>query len=324
VVVSTGTPASNPFTYSGLLFSADHAIVGWAKVTISAKGIATVRVRGGANLVTAKITIPTGGNSGSVFTKLGNLSIVRNVNGTVSVTLSALGGNLTGTLRAAQTSSTVEKHHIALASIHAALPGGGYIIAKTTAKGAVSMIGLLPDGLPFTSATTLGDNGSFAFYAVVTKGAKPPALIGGELVLANLAATDVTGELHWSKLPQIKGAKGTHLGGFDTTLTANGSLFANVIPLTGAGTLQLSGGNLPGTETGAVTVNAKGIPTVPIGSLKTWTGVAPKVGKFTAKVLVPGIAKQVKGSGVYLPKSNRAWGYFPGKTVGGRIELTVP
>ena len=33
---------------------------------------------------------------------------------------------------------------------------------------------------------------------------------------------------------------------------------------------------------------------------------------------------KVGGSCVYLPKSNSAWGFFPGTSVGGRIELTIP
>jgi hypothetical protein len=111
----------------------------------------------------------------------------------------------------------------------------------------------------------------------------------------------------------------------NTFLDANGSLFDGTAALlTGNGTLNLSGGDLGGNETNPVVISAAGIPAVPTGALKTWTGVNKKVGKFTATVTVPGITKPVKGSGLYLPKSNRAWGFFPGKTVGGRIELTVP
>jgi hypothetical protein len=38
----------------------------------------------------------------------------------------------------------------------------------------------------------------------------------------------------------------------------------------------------------------------------------------------PARSKKVIGSGIYLPKTNSAWGYFPGATVGGRIQLTQP
>lgn len=322
VNVVAGTPVSNPTSFNGLLFASNGDLVGWANTTISAKGVATVLVRGGANTVSAKITIPTGGNSGSFFTKLGNLTITRSANGTVALELAALGGDITGTLRPARTTAPVQKHHIALAGLDPTLPGGGYLIANVSAKGAVTMAGVLPDGLPFTGGTALRDNGSIAFYSIVSKG-KPPGLVGGELVTANLAATDVTGELLYSKLPQTKGALGVHLTGVEATLTANGCLYSGVIPLAGAGTLTLDGGGLMASSD-SVTVSAKGIPTVPTGALKAWTGVSPALGKFTIKVAVPGVTKQVTGSGIYLPKTNSAWGFFPGLTTGGRVELTVP
>lgn len=47
-------------------------------------------------------------------------------------------------------------------------------------------------------------------------------------------------------------------------------------------------------------------------------------GKFSAKVLVPGVTRAVSGKGVYLPKVGIAWGFFPGTTTGGRIQLALP
>ena len=324
VTVIAGTPIVSPKSFNGLLFDGDGAIVGWAKAALSTKGSATLLIRGGAESVAAKITIPTGGTSGTVFTKFGFVTLVINANGTATLGLQALGGSIDGTLRAVVTTATAQKHHVALGSVSATYPGGGYAVVTTTAKGAVAMVGLLPDGLPFSAATSQGDNGSITFYSSVLKGPKPPALVGGQLDPADLPTTDVTGELLWAKFPQAATVKGLHLTGVETTLTANGSLFSGTIPLTGPGTLRLSGGNLAAPESAGVTLNAKAIPTVPTGSLKTWTGVVVKVGKFNATVALPGVIKPVKGSGLYLPKSHSAWGFFPGKTVGGRIELTVP
>jgi hypothetical protein len=118
---------------------------------------------------------------------------------------------------------------------------------------------------------------------------------------------------------------GLHLGLVDTLMNAYGSLYDGTAPLPSVnGTLRLSGGDLTMNETNAVIVSTDGIPAVPTGALKTWTGVKMKTGKFTAAVTVPALTKPAKGSGLYLPKSNRAWGFVPGQTVGGRIELTVP
>jgi hypothetical protein len=87
--------------------------------------------------------------------------------------------------------------------------------------------------------------------------------------------------------------------------------------------LTLSGGNLAGPETSAATVT-DGAPAPFSGSLAGWGVLPAEVGKFLPRVHVPGMSRPSGGSGIYLPKSNRAWGYFQRTTVGGRIELTVP
>ena len=230
----------------------------------------------------------------------------------------------------------------------------GSIIATKAATGATRIAGLLPDGRPFSAAGYLRDNNTIAFYTKEIDGTNPSGFLGGELTAANLTKTDVTGEIAWIKPPQRPGALGNELGGVNTILTANGSIFTGTIPLAGPGTLTLSGGNLAATQSSAVTVTA-GIP-APIGALRAWTVAVPASGRFAAKVLIPGSSALrekasaivwtnssnfsrdqmqtiqsllpgptvVNGSGIYLPKSNSAWGYFRGKTDGGRIELTVP
>lgn len=322
ITVTAGTPLVNPTTFNGLLSNAAGDIAGWATVAISTKRVATIQVLGGAQSVRAKITIPTGQQVGSVFSSIGNLTLELNNDGTVDLTLAALGGDVAGTLQAALTTSTVQKYHIAISSLDAAIPGGGFAIANVGKNGTVSLSGLLPDGGKFTAGTTIRDNGTIAFYSAKS-GSKPPAVFGGELVTANLATSDVTGELFLFKLPQAPGTKGLHLGGLDTVLTATGSLYEKVLNLAGPGTLTLTGGNLAATQSGPVTVTAN-IPAVPTGALVGWSGGKASTGTFKAKVTVPGIAKPVTGSGVYLPKSRTAWGFFPGTTVGGSIELTVP
>ncbi len=322
--VTAGTPVVNPINYSGLLTALDGEIVGSATATISAHGLATVKLAGGTVKAATKISVPTVGSSGANFTPLGYVTLERRINGTLQVSLTALGGDIGGTLLPVQKTAPVAKHHIALASINATLPGGSYAIATTSVKGVVKITGLLPDGVPFSAASALRDNQTIAFYTAV-KGPKPPAMVGGELTLANLTKTDITGQVSWLKQPQLPGVKGLHLDFVDTVMNANGSLYDGTTLLPpGNGTLNLSGGDLNGNESNAVMISTAGIPTVPTGALKTWTGAKLKLGKFAATVMVPAFTKAVKGSGLYLPKSKRAWGFFPGKTVGGRIELTVP
>ena len=321
VTVTAATPVVSAKTFTGLLRDANDEIIGWGTMTVS-NGTATMQIRAGSVLVKTKLAVP-----GIVYTSLGNVVVGAMNNGHFPFGIQALGGSVIGTLRPARLTTTAEKHHIALASIQSVtLPGGGYAIANVSAKGAVKIVGVGIDGLPFTAATALSDNGSFSFYSAIIAAPKPPAFIGGELFLADLTPTDVTGELRHTKFTQLPTAKGTHKLGFDTLLTANGCRYnGTALIAAGAGTLKLSGGNLDTKQNSPVTIAASGVPTLPLtSSVKTWKAVSVKKGKFTVTVLVPGITKPVKGSGIYLPKSNSAWGYFPGTTDGGRIQLSLP
>ena len=215
---------------------------------------------------------------------------------------------------------TVETHNVALASIDAAYPGGGIARVSVRNTGFVVLSVTLPDGKTLSAKSDLADNGTFSIYSPVSL-TSPTAYVGGEFNFANLAATDVTGELAWIKPAQP--AAGLHQSGVSTTLTANGCVFTpgvSALPA-GAGTLTISGGNLASTNTTARTITA-GKPTVN-ALVPAWTAF-PLKGTFTAKIKTPANPRTVTGSGIYLPKSNSAWGFFPGTTLGGRILLTQP
>ena len=62
------------------------------------------------------------------------MALQRKIDGTLEISLVALGGNIGGTLLPVQKTATVAKHHIALASIDVALPGGGFAIATVSAS----------------------------------------------------------------------------------------------------------------------------------------------------------------------------------------------
>jgi hypothetical protein len=337
VTVNAGTPTTAPLSYNGVLTEPGGKVSAWATVTISAKGKGTAKIIYSlpteTRTVTAKLTFPVGTTNISVPTKFGTFTVEsrpNGVNGAVGMDFAPTsGGSVSGLLHANVLSATAETHNIELASIDpVAFPGGGYAQATISKKGAVKLKGLLPDGNPFSAASTRTDVSSIAFFATTKTKVKPFGVIGGELTLAANPTTDVTGELVWSKPLQIKGGKGTHLGGVDTTLTAKGSRYDKLLLLpVGNGTLKLAGGNLVANESSAVAITG-GIPAVPTGSLVTWKGPTKKgtspTGIFSVTVTVPGVAKPVKGSGLYLQKSGRAWGYFPGTTLGGRVELSVP
>lgn len=319
VNTQTGTPATASRVFSGLLYDQSGAIAGWARLNISSGGSATAQVRRGVDSARASFAFGPTVTTANPTSTLGALVVTRESDGTITLGLGAASGKL----RPRPATVPAGRHHVALASVDAAIPGGGFLVVNVNAKGMVKIAGLLPDGRPLTVGVEVADNGSINFYGMESKGVSPAGILGGELVPANLPLTDVTGELAWSKPSQAPGSKGTHLGGVDTVLVANGCLYNGVLIPDGAGTLSLSGGNLLADENNSVTISL-GKPSVPTGSLRAWASVKASTGRFTPKVLLPGGTRPVVGSGVYLPKSRSAWGYFPGTTVGGRVELIGP
>jgi len=238
----------------------------------------------------------------------------------VSIALNS-GGTLTGVLYTEVPRTAEVAYNVELSSINPLLAGGGYAKATVSSTGKVQIKGLLPDGNSFTASTSRTDNSAIAFYAVVGRGVTPTGLVGGYLTIANNTQTDISGELVWSKPAQDVGrATGTELGGVDTTLTVNGSIHDPRVPIySGYATVVLAGGNLLATQTNTRLITSGVVP-VPTGSIQSWrTNVND--GTFTFTAAVPTLTRFAQGSGVYLQKSNRAVGYFPGTTSGGRVVL---
>ena len=322
VVVTPGTPQSARNRWSGLLTDSTGAIVGRMSATRTTKGSFSASVRVGATSIVSTFSLrPEPNGTAIVPTTLGNLTVTENdAAGRLNVSLVHSGGPFTGSLRRSALTGTVQTHNVALASIDAAYPGGGIARVSVRNTGFVVLTVTLPDGKTLSAKSDLADNGTFTIYSPVSL-TSPTAYVAGEFNFANLAATDVTGELAWIKPAQT--AAGLHQSGVSTTLTANGCVFApgvSTLPA-GAGTLTISGGNLASSNTTARTITA-GKPTVN-ALVPAWTAF-PLKGTFTAKVKTPANARTVTGSGIYLPKSNSAWGFFPGTTLGGRMVLTQP
>jgi hypothetical protein len=325
VNVVAGTPVATPRRYNGLLRDSGGDVAGFVTVSLSSRGIAFTSVRVGTSTGRARLSFPATANTATGTTALGGITLTRNVDGTVDASLAGNTGTLSGTIFPAATTPTPVKYHVALASIDSGIPGGGFLRASISAKGMVRVVAVMPDGPPMTSGSRVTDNGTIIFYGKQSNRVNPAGLVSGELVPANLTLTDVTGEVLWFKPAQSPGASSMHFSGVDTTLAANGSIYAGVIPpgMAGAGTVTLSGSTFGAAEVSAVNVVA-GIPATPANSLDGWAGLKASVGIFRARIKLPTQTKPVTGSGIYLPKSNTAWGFFPGTTLGGRIELTVP
>lgn len=321
VTVTAGTASLASTSFNGVLLDSTGKVSGWASASTNAFGTGSLRVvcfRGSASSTIRFI----GANSTSQ-TSVGVLALNRSTAGVLSASLALNGGGtLTGLLRANVLSTPAATYHVELSSIDPSLAGGGYATIKVGQLGAVQINGILPDGNPFSASTNRTDNAAIAFYSIVGLGVRPTGLVGGELTIANNAQTDISGELVWSKPAQGVGATGTELAGVDTTLTVNGSLFDARVPIySGFATVQLIGGNLAASESN-VRLITSGIVPVPTGSIQSWKTSTFYDGRFTFSVAVPGRSTLSSGGGVYLQKSKRAVGYFPGTTKGGRVVLT--
>ncbi len=300
-------PASK---WEGLLYDGAGNIAGSMAASRSARGAFTGNLRVGTAGKGVAFRLTDG--TATVSNALGTLTITEETNGQLSVSLAATNA-VTGVLRLGNPDAAKSQYNVALAAIDAAIPGGSFATASVKTNGAVSIVGRLPDGRKFTAKSLLADNGDFPLYAVVAK-TNPKAIIAGELVQSDLLKTDVTGELQWTMAAQ---RAGIHSAGVDTALTANGCIYMpGELPADGPGTLTLSGGDIAGSS--AATTITIGKPTLtPL--VPFWKANA-RAGAFTFKVKDP-TQRAASGNGIYLPKSDTAWGFFPGSTVGGRVVL---
>ncbi|MEK0449817.1 MAG: hypothetical protein RL088_2085 [Verrucomicrobiota bacterium] len=328
VVVTAGAPQSTRSRWNGLFVDADGAIVGRMNATRTTLGgfISVLKVGPVSKVVKFRLT-PDPDGTATIATPMGTtpgygaMTVTEDpVTGRLNISLArTVGAPLTASLRRSALAGPAQRVNVALASIDSVtIPGGGVMRVTQYTSGRAVYSMTLPDGKTVSGKTDLADNGTLPIYASVSR-TNPYAYIAGELNLANLARTDITGEFAWSKPAQA--LAGPHQGGLETVLTANGSIFlpTDVLP-TGAVTLKLIGGNQAADRTIATTANA-GVPVPTTPGVSFWL-VKPN-GGFTTKVQRTPLNK-VGGSCVYLPKSNSAWGFFPGTSVGGRIELTIP
>ncbi len=318
VVVTAGTPQAARSRWTGLLVDNNGAIVGRMNATRTATGnfISVVKLGTETKVVKFRL-VPDPDGTVTVATPLGDITATEDaVTGRLAISLDATIGTVTGSLRRSALAGTAQKLNIALASIDTAIPGGGVMKVSQFASGRLVFNMTLPDGKTVSGNTDLADNGTCVIYNRVAR-TNPAAFIAGEINLANLINTDATGEFAWMKPAQV--LPGPHQSVVNTVLTANGCIFTPGAALpSGAVTLHLSGGNLAANLT-IPTIATNGIPANTTPSIAFWM-VKPLTGTFTTKVYrAPSL--RVGGSGVYLPKSNSAWGYFPGTTLGGRIEL---
>ena len=313
VVVTSGSAVVGAVRYSGLLYNNAGKIAGRASMSRTASGRNVLNIRIGSGTGVAVFSGPSGPG---MTTAVGTVDAALEANNRVSV---AISGGIAGSLRPAVNSETVATQNVGLVSVDAAIPGAGFGRVTVTAIGLARFSLKMPDGKTFLTSAEVSDNGSINFYGRQSA-TSPAGFIGGELILADLAKTDFTGEIEWNKPAQ---ATGLHRGGVNTVLVANGCEATGGLGIpNGAAVLKVSGGNLPSPVVRNTTVaNGKVAP-----DYLTLTGWTPQESglTFRATLKQPNSSRFTLGTGLYFPKSQTALGFFPGTTLGGKIELRVP
>ncbi|MEK0450654.1 MAG: hypothetical protein RL088_2922 [Verrucomicrobiota bacterium] len=322
MAITSGTPQLASTRLNGLLRNAAGEPVGIVTTTRTSTGAYSASVKIGSVTKAVRFTL---GQSGTVTvaTAFGPFTAVFNPAEPSRLQVSiarSLGGPVSGTLRHAALGATQGMFRVALASIDRVnVPGGGLLQCSLLSNGRITYSMTLPDARVVSGKSDVADNGTFVIYSSVARTA-PLAYVAGEFNLADLSATDVTGEVAW-KMP-LQTAAGLHASGVNTVLTANGCLFetGHTLP-NGSVYLTIAGGNQPADVTVATTATA-GRVVLPAPGVTSWTALSN--GTFTAKITHPLFTAPIVAKGIYMPKSNTAWGVFSGTTIGGRIEVMQP
>lgn len=319
VVVTAAPSVAGARVWSGLLFDSTGAIVGRAKVSNSFAGIKVLSLKIGNSAGFARFTLgATGVATSGLATKVGAASVTLNAEGQLDM---ALSGGITGTLRPAMLSASARTYNVAIAGTAATMPGGGYGTVRVRTSGAVILSFLLPDGKRLSASGELCDNGTVSVFAhEALPSLAPTAFLGGEFNFANLAKTDITGELEWKKPAQ---SAGMHRAGLNTIVTINGCA-SDATPgiADGPVIVRCAGGDFSAPFSIASTISSGRVAAV-TGKIMDWQ-VNPVTKFFRIRFFQPASRKLTLAYGVYLPKSANAVGFFSGANVGGKVEIAAP
>ncbi len=197
--------------------------------------------------------------------------------------------------------------------------GTGYASLNVKDTGVASVVGLLGDGTAFSSAATLGADGTLTVYCPLY--ARKGAIAGTIIFETGANAGFLTGTLNWWR--PAGASKGPYEGGFTTTLGVAGSSYnaANGLPGTN-GTLGFAGGALITPASQPFTLNADHqlVITKP-SALSATFSLSPKTGVFSGKFLDGG--KKEAYRGVILQAQDTMAGFFLDPAGSGPVDATV-
>ncbi len=315
VTVTTAAPDLAPQRFSGLLYnSSTGAIVGRARTSRTVAGINVFTAQIGSATGKSVFTFPASGNSATgISTALGTVSATLATDGHLLVTMS---GGVSGDLRPSVLSASPALYNVGLGALVPAVKGAGFGTARINSNGSGKVLVKMPDGRAFSASTELCDNGSINFYGRQAS-TVPFGYVGGELIFANLAKTDLTGELEWKRPAQ---SMGVDRAAVNSIVVANGCVSDGTLGFPdGPATLTFTGGNYATPWSYAVTVSG-GAVTPFLPTLRFWTPVQTSQ-TFKVRFRQPSSPVDSTGTGMYFQKSQTALGYFPGLLLSGKVEL---
>jgi hypothetical protein len=198
--------------------------------------------------------------------------------------------------------------------------GHGFGAVTVTSAGAVTFKGAAADGTPVTRKAPLAANGQWAFYAPLHKGR---GSVFGWLTLADLANSDVSGLLLWTK---PAGAGGNfYTNGFVNEVMTIGSRYVAQPSGTSAlsfsdATVRLEGGNLAGPVTNEVALSELNKVIVTSTNLNALVlKLSTSSGLMSGSFLHPQSLKKSVIKGALLQRQNAGPGYFLGTNQSGAV-----
>ena len=205
-----------------------------------------------------------------------------------------------------------------------ALPAGdGYGTLHLANDGLGTLSGTLADGTQFSQTAYLTESGDWPLYVPAYSG--KGALVSW-LNFANLAASDVSGDLVWIK--QAGASLTSYAGGFTNGTKAVGAVYTmpldlgKSLNLSGAN-VTFSGGELSSSFNNVVSVNA-GNQVVNLSPNEMSLRITKTTGSFSGQVRDPNSDKLYNFGGVVLQKQNAARGTTIGASLASRVVLAAP
>jgi hypothetical protein len=201
--------------------------------------------------------------------------------------------------------------------------GDGYATLHVGADGMATMSGMLADGSQFMQSAYVTDNGDWPVYVSLysAKGA-----VVSWLNFANLASSDVSGDLVWIK--QAGASATSYPAGFISDTKAVGSRYTaptaqeKAVNLSSA-VVSFSGGELAVNFNNAVSVNI-GSQVVNLSPNAMTFAFVTAQGTFSGQVQNPADGGIHNFSGVVLQKQSAGYGFMTSGSTSSRVVLAAP